>query len=98
MRFLLKDLIFSVRYCAVRGIKEYQVETPPVWYGTRIPGGNPTCPVWYNYTRRTPHLYGMVQEYQEETHLSGMVQEYREETPPVRYGTRIPGGNLTCPV
>ncbi|KAH3834422.1 hypothetical protein DPMN_107747 [Dreissena polymorpha] len=66
-------------------VQEYQRETSPVWYGTRIPGRNSTCEVWYKNTRIKPHL-------------SSMVQEYQEETPPVRYDTRIPGGNPTCPV
>ncbi|KAH3798518.1 hypothetical protein DPMN_152118 [Dreissena polymorpha] len=58
---------------------------PPVRYGTRIPGGNPTCPVWYENTSKKPHQ-------------SSLVQEYQKQTKPVWYGTRIPGGNSTCPI
>ncbi|KAH3798517.1 hypothetical protein DPMN_152117 [Dreissena polymorpha] len=79
-------------------VQEYQEETAPVWYSTRIPGGNPTGLVWYKNTREKPHLSGMVQEFRRIPHLSGMVQEYQEETTPVRYGTRIRAGNRTSPV
>ncbi|KAH3834439.1 hypothetical protein DPMN_107764 [Dreissena polymorpha] len=41
-------------------VQEYLEEIPPVQYGKRIQGGNPTCPVWYKNTRMKPRLSGMV--------------------------------------